>query len=80
MLKELKNLPHEQKKWLARTVTLSSMTFLVIAGALWLFRDEAILFLGISSGTIDLIAGILCVMVMADLLIVKYIIGEEKAR
>ena len=80
MFEEFKKLPEEQKKLLATTVTISSISFLAIVAGLFFYKEEAMQFLGFDSTTIDVIAVLLSLMVAADLLILKYILGEEKAK
>lgn len=80
MFDELKNLPDAQKKLLRRTVTLTSLMFLAIAALMWFFKDKVIELWGIDASSVDLIAGILCAMVVIDLIFVKSVIGEDKAK
>ena len=80
MFEEFRKLPEEQKKMLATTVTISSISFLIIVAGLFFYKEEAMQFLGFDSTTIDVIAVLLSLMVAADLLILKYILGEEKAK
>lgn len=80
MFDELKNLPDAQKKLLRRTVTLTSLMFLAIAALMWFFKDNVIELWGIDASSVDLIAGILCAMVVIDLIFVKSVIGEDKAK
>ena len=80
MFDDLKNLPDAQKKLLRRTVTMTSAMFLIIAALMWAFKEKAMEVFGIDSGSVDLIAGILCAMVVIDLVFVKSIIGEDKAK
>ena len=80
MFDEFKKLPEEQKRFLRLTVTMTSMTFLGIATLMWVFQQETMELLGIEASTLHLIAGILCAMVVIDLIFVKTILGEDKAK
>ncbi len=80
MFENLKKLPEEQKRILRLAVTMSSAVFLIMAALMWFFKEETMDMLGMDSTSIDIIASALCVMVVIDLVFVKSIIGEDKAK
>ncbi len=80
MFNEMKNLPDAQKKLLRRTITMTSMMFLGLAVLLWGFREKAMELTGFDESSIDIVASVLCIMVVVDLVFVKILLGEDKAK
>jgi hypothetical protein len=79
-MNELKNLPEEQKKLFRLFITISSTSFLAAALLIYVYQEQVMDYLVVDSFWVNILAGALSFVAVTDLILLKILFGEDKAR